>query len=367
MKKKKTKKRRSLYLYISIAFLIILSVVVLVTTIYFGFFHKHVIGIDENEVVAFKDFFKDIDVNQILSGLKSAITYGVFTGIAMILVAARRIIKPIRELTEATKKVADGDFKVNVATKRNDEIRELADNFNIMVKELNSIGYLRKDFVSNISHEFKTPIASIQGFTKLLAQDNLSKEERQEYANIILEESNRLSNLSSNMLKISKFENQEIITNKKEYRLDEQIRKAIIMLEEKINSKNIKVTLNSEPIIINQDSDLIMEIWINLLNNAVKYSKQNGKIDINIKEQQEFVKIQIKDDGIGIPEDKQNRVFEKFYQVESSHSAEGSGLGLAIVKRIIDLIEGTIELDSEEGEGTLFTIRIPKATGITIV
>jgi len=367
MKKKRTKKRRSLYIYLSVAFIIILAAVVLATTLYFGFFHRHLFEISENETLALKDFFNNPDVNQILNGLKSALTNGLLIGIAMILVVARRIIKPIRELTEATKKVADGNFKVNVDTKRNDEIRELADNFNIMVKELNSIEYLRKDFVSNISHELKTPIASIQGFTKLLAQDNLSKEEREEYANIILEETNRLSNLSSNMIKISKFEHQEIITNKKEYRLDEQIRKAIIMLEEKINDKNIKVTLNSEAITINQDADLIMEIWINLLNNAVKYSRQNGKIYIDIEEQEEFVKLQIKDDGIGIPEDKQDRVFEKFYQVEKSHSAGGSGLGLAIVKRIIDLIEGKIELESQEEKGTTFTVRIPKSTGITIV
>lgn len=365
MKKRKIKKRRkSLYIYLTTSFLIILIAVVIATVISFGIFNVEIPG---NKKIAIKDFLSDPNVNRILVGLKNAVTYGLVIGIAMILVVARGIIKPIRELTEATKKVANGDFKVNVKTRRNDEIKELSDNFNIMVKELNSIEYLRKDFVSNISHEFKTPIAAIQGFTKLLANDDLSKEERKEYTDIILEETNRLSNLSSNMIKISKFEHQKIITNRKEYRLDEQIRKAIIMLEEKINQKNIKVTLNAEPIIINQDADLIMEIWINLLNNAVKYSKQDDKIDINLYDEEDFVKVTIKDNGIGIAKEKQSRVFEKFYQVEKSHSADGSGLGLAIVERIIKLIEGKIELESEEGKGTTFTVYIPKSGGITII
>lgn len=359
--KKRRKGIHSLYIYLSISFIIILTVVLLSTLIYFKCIESN---IAQNEVQV-KEFINQgliekSALQEVINGIRSGITYGVIVGIALILIVAGHIIKPIRKITEATKKVASGDFGVSVKIKRNDEIGDLADNFNVMVKELNSIEYLRKDFVSNISHELKTPLASIQGFAKLLAQDNLSKEEKQEYINIILEETSRLSNLSSNMIKLSEFENKEIITNKKKYRLDEQIRKAIIMLEEEISRKNIKITLKSEEITIIEDEDLIMEIWINLLNNAIKYTDENGKIEINVSDEYEFVRVQIKDNGIGIPKDKQDRIFEKFYQVEKSHSNEGSGLGLAIVKRIIDLTEGEISLESEIGKGTTFIVCIRK-------
>ena len=359
--KKEKKKVHTLYVTLSVSFLIILIVVVLSVLIYFRAMQSNIIE-DKDQVKEFisQEIIENHAEGEIIKNIRSAVGYSLIVGIALISLVAGHIINPIRKLTEATKKVASGDFSADVKIKRNDEIGELADNFNVMVKELNSIEYLRKDFVSNISHELKTPIASIQGFTKLLAQDNLSKEEKQEYINIILEETGRLSNLSSNMIKLSEFEHKEIITNKKKYRIDEQIRKAIIMLEQEINKKNIKITLKSEEITIIEDEDLIMEVWINLLNNAVKYTNENGKIEINVSDEEEFVRVEIKDTGIGIPKEKQDRVFEKFYQAERAHSNEGSGLGLAIVKRIIDLTEGKITLESEVGKGTTFIVHISK-------
>lgn len=359
-KKSKREIRRSLYIYLAISFVIILAVVMVFTVVYFGVIHNYLPS-ELNMENSVKDLIKpelidDLVARNIVTGLRNAVIYGVLVGMALMLVVANGIIRPIIKITDATKKVASGDFNVKVDTRRKDEIGNLAKNFNMMVDELNSIDYLRKDFISNVSHELKTPIASIQGFTNLLADENISKEEKQEYINIILEETNRLSNLSSNMIKLSKFENQEIVTNKKTYQLDEQIRKAIIMLEEKINEKNITLNVQLNPITIVQDKDLIMEIWINLLNNAIKYTNENGNIEIKIEEIEEFVLVQIKDDGIGIPKEKQERIFEKFYQVEKSHSSEGSGLGLAIVKRIIDLTEGKIEIESEEGQGTTFKV-----------
>ena len=362
MKEENSKKKKGikyLYLYISISFLIAMSVVILATLLYFGYIRRNILGISNDAEIVGK-IMEETNIKQMLDGLKSALVYGIMTGLILIFFVTSHIIKPIRKMTSATKKVASGDFNATVDINRNDEIGKLADNFNLMIKELNSIEYLRKDFVSNISHELKTPIASIQGFTKLLAKENLSKEEKREYIDIIIEETTRLSNLSNNMIKLTNFENQEIVTNKKEYRLDEQIRKCIIMLEEKINEKNIKVELDTEEIIIKEDADLMMEVWINLLSNAIKYSKQNGNININITNENEFWKVEIKDDGIGIPEDKKERIFEKFFQVEKSHSYDGSGLGLAIVKRIIDLTKGKIEVESKEGKGTSFLVYLKK-------
>lgn len=354
---KKKRGIKSLYLSLSLSFIMIMIFVVVGILLYGAI--KGGLSIAFAETVIGK-LMGDSILEKTLEALKSALWYGIIIGLALVLIVTSHIIRPIRKITEATKKIASGDLSTTVDINRNDEIGKLADNFNIMVKELNSIEYLRKDFVSNVSHEFKTPIASIQGFAKLLAKDSLSKEERQEYIDIILEETSRLSNLSNNMIKLTNFENQEIVTNKKEYRLDEQLRKAVIMLEEKINEKNIKVTLDSKEISIIEDADLIMEIWINLLNNAIKYSNENGSIEIKVEEKNEFVQVDIKDDGIGIPKDKQERIFEKFYQAEKSHSYEGSGLGLAIVKRIVDLTQGKIELESEEGKGTKFTVYVRK-------
>lgn len=350
-----------MYLYLTLSFVAILIFVILSTSIYFRYIHNK---FNKNGVTIKNIIEENIadreTVERVQLGSKNALIYGSIVGATLVLVIASHIVKPIRKLTEATKKVASGNFDVKVYSDRNDEVGDLVDNFNLMVKELNSIEYLRKDFVRNISHELKTPIASIQGFTKLLADENLSKEEKKEYIDIILEETKRLSNLSSNMIKLSKVENQEIIINKKKFRLDEQIRKVIIMLEEQINEKKLKVELETKEISIIQDEDLIMEIWINLLNNAVKYTNNNGKIEIKIDETDTYVEVKIKDNGIGIEEEKQCRIFERFYQAEVSHSADGSGLGLAIVKRIVELIKGKIRFESKQGEGTTFFIQIPK-------
>lgn len=363
MKNKKEKKRISLYVYLTLSFLAILITVLLINFIYFGFINHAFLA----EKGISKEAINRERVKNIISSFKIATIYSLGIGVSLILVMASHIINPLRKITEATKKVATGNLKVKVDVDRKDEIGELAQNFNIMVDELNSIEYLRKDFISNISHELKTPIASIQGFTKLLADDNLSKEEKDEYINIILEETQRLSNLSSNMLKLSKLEKQEIVTNKTEYRLDNQIRKAIIMLDEKINNKKIKISLDSSEVSIYEDEDLIMEIWINLINNAIKYSNENGEIKIKVIEEENDVKVSIKDEGIGIPKDKQERIFEKFYQVENSRAGEGSGLGLAIVKRIVDLIKGEIEVESKEKQGTKIIVSIPKETDVLVV
>lgn len=358
--KNKREIKSSLYIYIGVSFVIILIAIILSTLIYFKFGYDYIsdkIGdgkIDQTVI-------DEATASHLARGIKSAILYASVVGVTLIIIVARRIIIPITKLTEATKKVAVGEFDVKVNTKRRDEIGDLTKNFNLMVNELNSIDHLRKDFVRNVSHELKTPIASIQGFAKLLADDNISKQEKDEYINIILEETSRLSNLSSNMLKLSKFENQEIVTNKRTYKLDEQLRKAIMMFEEQINQKNIKITLTAEPIIITQDEDLIMEIWINLLNNAVKYTEENGEIEVIAERQNEYVIVQVKDNGIGIEKEKQTRIFERFYQAESSHATEGSGLGLAIVKRIVELTDSKIEIESEKGKGTTFRVYLESA------
>lgn len=252
-----------------------------------------------------------------------------------------------------------GDYDIELETKREDEIGELTENFNKMTRGLKSTENLQKEFINNVSHEIKTPITSIEGFAKLLKDKNLSDEEREEYSNIIIEESERLINLTGKMLKLSKLHNQERIINVQEVQIAEQIRRAISLLDQKWSDKNIKINVNLQECIFLGDEELIFQVWMNLLENAIKFSKINGKIDIKLYRQDNEINIIIKDYGIGMQPDEIEKVFERFYQIDKSHSGEGSGLGLAIVKRILDLSDGKIEIQSKENEGTTVTVKLP--------
>lgn len=292
--------------------------------------------------------------------IRIAITSLVIT--AMILVAniSRKMLRPIEKITDATKKVASGDFTVYLETNREDEIGELTHNFNKMVKDLNSIECLQKDFINNVSHEIKTPISSIQGFAKLLEADDLSPEERKEYSGIIKEEADRLLYLSTNMLKLAKLENQERLTNTEEICVAEQIRRTISVLEPKWKEKNIKFNVNLREDKIHGEKELLFQVWMNLIENAIKYSKQNGQIDIKMESLNDNLIIEMKDYGQGMTKEECKKIFDRFYQVDKTHSERGAGLGLAIVKRIIELSNGKIEVKSKPNKETTFIIELPK-------
>ena len=282
--------------------------------------------------------------------------------IIIIQLISRRMLKPIKQITEATKKVASGDFSVKLETNRKDEIQDLVDNFNQMVKDLDSIECLQKEFIDNVSHEIKTPISSIQGFAELLKDENITQEEKKEYANIIIEESNRLLNLSTNMLKLSKLQNQNKIAKKEQIDIAEQIRKAISLLEPKWSKKEITFNVSLEEKYFLGDEELIFQVWVNLIENAIKYSNQNGKIDITLRQVNDYLEVKIRDYGKGMREEELTKIFSRFYQIDRSHSSEGNGLGLAIVKRIVELSEGTIEVASHENVGTTMTVKLPVKT-----
>lgn len=293
------------------------------------------------------------------SRVGSTIIAYILIGALLISLSGKRAVKPILELTSATKEVAKGNFDIQVENKSSDEIGQLTQNFNKMTRELKNIEYLRKDFISSVSHEFKTPIASIQGFAKLLQNDNLTDEEKQEYTSIIVEETTRLSNLSSNILKLSKLENQEILEKKVEFSLDEQIRKSILLLEHQWGKKNIEFDIKLEKIRYLGDEELLQQVWINLLSNAIKFSYENGIINVTLKQTDSDIKVNITDYGIGMGEETRVRIFEKFYQGDKSHSYEGNGLGLPLVKRILDICGGSICMESDLNKGTVFTVSLP--------
>ena len=345
-------------------FIIILCITILVTSLYFRYARYYLIELLHVQGIEFSELDKDRVVDGVIGAVFETVTLSAIIGLVLVIVVFKHIVGPIRKMTIATKKVAKGDFSVQIDNGRKyrkDEIGLLTDNFNMMVRELESNEYLSKEFMSNVSHEFKTPIASIQGFAKLLKDDKLSEEEKQEYIDIIIEESERLANLSSNIQHLSKLENKKELIKKEKVAIDEQIRKCIVILNNKLEEKNIEIGMDEDKdVFVNVNEDMLQQVWINLINNAIKYTQNGGRIDIIIDEFKDKVIVEVKDNGIGIKEENLEKIFDKFYQEDASHNSEGNGLGLAIVSKIIELHKGSIEVKSKVGEGTSFIVTLPK-------
>jgi signal transduction histidine kinase len=291
--------------------------------------------------------------------LLGMILFSILIGTALAAFFSRTAVKPIRRLSEATRKVAQGDFSVQMHTKGIHELEELYNSFNQMTRELSSTQTLRSDFINNFSHEFKTPIVSIRGFAKLLKDGGLTEDEEREYLDIIIAESQRLSTLATHVLNLSKYEAMEIVTEKETFYLDEQIRRAVAVTEPQWGAKHITVDVALEETKFNGDADLIQQAWLNLLDNAVKFSQGDGNLHISCKRVGGMISVAFKDDGIGMDAHTQMRIFDKFYQGDSSHKQAGNGLGLAMVKRIVELHGGRITVESQPGQGSIFTVLLP--------
>jgi len=260
---------------------------------------------------------------------------------------------------DATHRIAEGDFTARVEIKGISELEELSQSFNKMAHELSSIETLRMDFINNFSHEFKTPIVSVRGFAKLLKDGDITENEKQEYLDIIITEAERLAELSTNILNLSKYETIKIVTDKSPFRLDEQIRRAVVLTERKWAVKNIAVNVDMEEVIFNGNEDLTQQIWLNLLDNAIKFTNAGGVIDIKLLNWNGGFRFVIQDNGVGMDEQTAAHIFDKFYQGETSHAAPGNGLGLAIVKQIVTLCGGTISVQSKTGDGSSFVVSCP--------
>ena len=278
----------------------------------------------------------------------------------MITMFSKKFLMPIRNLNYATGEVSKGNFKIQLPIPSDFELGALTAKFNTMVKELNSIETLRNDFISNVSHEIKTPIATIQGFSNLLKDNTLSKEDRDEYLDIIISETSRISNLTSNILKLTKLETQGIITDKTSFSLDEQLRHSVLLLQRDLNEKNLNIDIDLDEVDIYSNEELLQQVWLNLLSNAIKFTNENGKISIQLMDTEDTATVKISDNGIGMKAESLNHIFDKFYQEDKSHSSAGNGLGLPLVKRIVDLCDGSIRVKSMLGEGSSFIVELPK-------
>lgn len=278
----------------------------------------------------------------------------------------RMMVRPIRKLVDATKKVAKGDFSVRVESEEaDDEVAELMGSFNNMTRELGNNELFKKDFINSFSHEFKTPIVSIRGFAKQLQRDDLTEEQKREYVDIIARESERLANMSSNVLLLTRLENQEIMPDLTVFSLDEQLRQAILLLEKQWSDKDMELDLDLPDLRIRGNEEMLTHVWINIIGNAIKFSEIGGTLTVSCHLVGDRVQVQVADNGVGMDENTQARIFDKFYQGENSgsaqpsHSVEGNGLGLSLVKRIVELSRGKISVESKLGEGSTFTVELP--------
>lgn len=289
-----------------------------------------------------------------------AILFSVVLGSAIARYASHTFFAPITRLCRAMKEVAGGDFHVEMQTdSKIDELRELYDNFNRMVRELNSTETLQTDFISSVSHEFKTPINAIEGYAALLQEQDLTPDEQRQYVEKILFNTRRLSTLTGNILLLSKLSSQSIRPRRTTFRLDEQIRQAVLALEQKWEDKELELDIDLERTTFTGYEALLLHVWTNLIDNAVKFDPHGGLLRLRLYQPDEHLLFTIEDSGPGIAAGDEERIFAKFYQSDTSREAEGNGLGLALVKKIVELNGGSVRAENLPQGGCRFTVRLP--------
>lgn len=313
-----------------------------------------------NKAGVFVDAHGDIELSTVII-LMTVISLVI--GIVLAFFSSRIPLKPINELINKMNRLAAGDFKARLkfgpTLSSHPAFMEISTSFNTMAEELENTELLRSDFINNFSHEFKTPIVSITGLAKLLAKGNLSEEQKELYLRSIEEESIRLSAMATNVLSLTKLENQVILTDLSYFNLSEQIRSAVLLLETKWSDKDIDLRLDFEEFGIEANEELLKEVWINLIDNAVKFAPREGVVELDVTGDDNSLCVKISNTGSEIPPDKQKKIFNKFYQADESHATQGNGIGLAIVKRVVELHSGDIEVASGDGV-TSFTVILPK-------
>lgn len=347
-KKSKTKfySKLKLFLVCSFGFLTVFSVsVTLICTLAYYFYHSY---LPEFRFVP----------NNIWPYL--TILISLIVGTLLSVFVTKEILVPVGRLRRAIKEVAEGDYTIKVKPVGIRVIRKLSMDFNRMVEKLLGVEILRKDFINNFSHEFKTPIVSLLGFAKMLKNDDITEEEREEYLSILISETERLSQLSTNVLNLSKIENQQGLSDVSCFNISEQIRTAVVLIDSRWAEKNMEFSFEAKEVSVEGNKEMLNQVWINLLDNAVKFSQNRGMITVSLFTDKDNVTVLIKDDGIGMNEETAKYAFERFYQGDSSHSTSGNGLGLPMAKKVCELHKGNIKIKSTGEKGTVFEVILPK-------
>ena len=329
--------------------------------------HNEVLAYGTKNMINGQEYY--IYVQKDTSGQKSAIANSAIlilgcvflTGSIVFLVIADIIVKPLTRLTNAIKELSNGNYNVRVDNVGQDEISKLNQGFNQMARQLAKQDETRQKFISDISHEFQTPLTSIQGFANILKEEDLPKEQRVKYANIILYNSKRLSSLAKNMLQLTLLDREEIELELTNYSLVEQMNRVISTQENQAMEKNIEIVFEmpKKEIFIEGDEQRLEQVWTNIISNAIKYTNEGGLITITMKKNSKDIEVSIEDTGIGRSKEVVSHIFERFYREDKARNVEGNGLGLAIVKSIVDLHHGKIDILSQVDVGTNFIVRLP--------
>lgn len=282
----------------------------------------------------------------------------IIIGLVLAALLSRLIFKPVNIIIDGMAKLSEGDYSTRIDLGNYDTMKNIASEFNLMAMELENTEILRTDFVNDFSHEIKTPIVSLNGLINLLKNDNLSDDKRRQYLSVMEEETNRLSHMTSNILYLSKIQTQGILTDKKEFNISEQLRSSVLLLEKKWSKKQLEFSLDFDEYNITANEDMLKEVWVNIIDNAIKFADEKSVIEINVKKAEQKLTVFIENQGPEISEKDYEAIFNKFYQCEKSRSTEGNGIGLSIVKHIVDLHGGLIKARSKDGK-TTFSVALP--------
>lgn len=322
-------------------------------------------ALQQNGILTFEEMTGPGEVTSVI--LFGSLIIAVILGTAISIT----LVRPMRRMTFAVKQLASGNFAYRLEKRGRFSLREVdefARAFNVAASELASTEMMRAGFISDFSHEFRTPINSLSGFAQLLRDDDITAEERREYADIIVEESERLAGLSERILLLSKMEAAPILPEKTTVDVAEQLRRAVILLEPRLSAKNVTVDLSLDTAYVRGNDAYLAQLWTNLLDNAVKFSPEGGRVSVALygghaeegrKAPDGEAVVWISDEGCGMDDATKARIFDRFYQGDTSHASAGSGLGLALCKRIVELHGGSISVQSAPGKGSVFEVRLP--------
>lgn len=298
------------------------------------------------------------EVHYLLGGM--VIVMAIVSLLSMLIVA-KKLIEPITKLTVAAKKVGEEQFTGSLDINRQDEIGQLAQSFQRMTERLSENDRVRKEFISDVSHDFQTPLLNIKGFAELLVDEELSSDKRRSYAKVIQSETERLSSLTKQLLLLTSLDQLESPLRHRAFRLDEQVIEIVRKFRWLLEEKQLSLSMELDEVEFTGDPSFLEKVWENLLSNALKYTQSNGEIDIRLTSKRDTVEVRIRDTGMGIAEEHLSRLFDRFYRVDHSRTREieGTGLGLSIVQQVVQLHKGTVKVESEEGIGTTFTVTLP--------
>ncbi|MBQ8160312.1 MAG: HAMP domain-containing histidine kinase [Clostridia bacterium] len=314
-------------------------------------------------------FFNSMQIDSTVLAQNAVLTFGNILFLSFFCCLAEWVLrkitvdKPIRQIREATRRLTEGDLSARIDTSSfrvfSEDFNGIAEDFNLMAEELSSTNTLRTDFVSNVSHELKTPLAVIRNYAKLMQSGDLTDAQRMEYAQGIDRATQRMTALITNILKMNKLENQQISPKVQEYDLTEQVAECLLSFDDQMERKQLELECEmDERILVSADPELLTLVWNNLLSNAVKFTPDGGTVCVSVRCENEWAVVSVKDTGCGMDRETGKHIFDKFFQGDTSHATEGNGLGLALVKRVVDLTGGQIQVQSEVGKGSNFTVKI---------